>query len=188
MTDQKNGRPDGEKSTEPKSGTATLKDKKDSMSREFFWIGEKAVAYFEGKICWSRPGLTTFESRNVWLEKEKRECKMIHTCPDATDFENAEDGTKKLGSKIAGELSFDAKLVAEIDKITQELGVTAFHYVKELVPLLGFLTKYYHAQEGHKGYARDCSNVVCSSSYKLTSKINENLFHGTLEDLTGVKP
>lgn len=79
--------------------------------------------------------------------------------------------------------------VPEIDKIKADLADTAFHYVKELVPFLETGIKYYHAREKHHtDEFINCRMAVCYTFHSLMSIIDENLFHGTLEDLTGVKP
>ena len=99
--------------TEPESGTALTsgetKEQKDNLSSDFFYIGEKAVAYFKGRVCWYRPGLEPTEFQTVNFEVQKRVCSVIHKCPDANDFEIAESGTKKLGEKLIDELAEDLK-------------------------------------------------------------------------------
>lgn len=146
--------------------------------KTFLYEGARAIAYFEGKICWYRPGLTTIELSRVNLEAQRRDCTVIHKCSDAIDFENVEDGTKKIIE--------DFKSKTTIETVAKEVEATAFHYVKELVPLLESTVLYLHY--AHPSDFKSCANITCSSYRKLMSAIDKNLFHGTLEDLTGVKP
>ncbi len=180
-----------------------------------YFVDRKLLAYFDGKVCWYRPDVTEGERTKVYMEARKRGCTLIHKKPDIDEFEKREAGTKKLGDKIAGELIKDpikrpgdegtaepkpeialakslkgdgADLSSEISEIAKDVEATAFSYCKKLVPLLESTVKYVHIRDGHEGNYRQCKDDVCAMACNVFFHIDRNLFHGTLEDLTGIKP
>jgi len=140
-----------DKRTEPKEHSNQLSAKNKRSSTDFLYFGEKAVAYFEGKVCWYRPGLSTIEQGKVQLEAQKRECAVIHKCPDETEFENAESGTEKLEKAMGLE------------------NLPVYHHVEILSDLLKGHDDLFELHKGH--YI--AGGALCVVTYKPDGHVYE---------------
>lgn len=101
------------------------------------------------------------------------ESDIIHKVDDS-DFDAHDAGGEGLAKTI-------------LETLVKDVELTAFGYCKALIPQLESAIKYFHVKDEHIGEFKQCMHTVCATNHELNARIDHELFHGTLEDLTGVK-
>ena len=168
--------------TEPESGTALtsngIKGAGDQMSTNFFYYSGRYIARFDPakKTVYRSPDINTVELQAIHVWATRKGSQTIIKCADDSDFVAHDAGGDKLIKEN------------ELDKIASDIEKSAFDYCKALIPQLESAIKYFHVKDGHVPEFKRCRHAVCATNHEVNARIDRELFHGTLEEMTGVKP
>lgn len=188
-----------ERKTEPKSGTVLtseeIKGQKDSMSSDFFHLAGRYIARFDSakKTVYRSPDINTAELQAIHVWATRKFAQTIIKCADDSDFMAHGAGGDKLIESLKDVIAVDVP-PTELEKIAKEVETTAFDFCKDAVGLLHDLAWKIHILEEHEeqvdkeGYLMsECDRSPCRKTIELLTRIDKELFHGTMEDLTGVE-
>lgn len=122
---------------------------------------------------------------NLWAVKMKAD--ILHKVDDS-DFEaHGAGGEKLLKETMKDVMSFDAQ--SEIDRIKADIAKNAFGFCKEAVTLLCKIAWREHFLAKHKiSLMEECDRLYCFDVRRLLTRMDKELFHGTMADITGIDP